>query len=333
MADLVTASHVRVALVGCGRIAPAHLAALRSAGCVVTALAGSPGSVRARAFAEANAIPTTFDTLDDLAASELWDAAVVATSVETTVEVTRSLAASGRPLLVEKPIGLRAAVLEPLHAVADQVIVGYNRRFYRSVEAAREFVDSHAPVLAEVVIPETLPAPVPGSDPLRPFFANSVHVLDLVRFLFPGIDVVRTRQARGDGGTVVGLGALLESVRGDLVMLTANWNAPDNFRITLSSGDERFELRPLEVGQRYRGMTVRPPDAGAGRTVKEYQPTPVDPPVSDDTGGKPGFDAQAAAFARFVTGGDPGPAARLGDAVAVLRLAEDLAGIDHGGER
>jgi predicted dehydrogenase len=330
----VTAStdRPRVAVFGSGAIIASHVTALRAVGADVVALASRARSERVDALAASLGISSVFGSAHELAAADGWDAAVVATSVEATVDVTAALAPAGRPLLVEKPIGLRAGDLDPLAGFADRIVVGYNRRFYASVEHARCFVAERGPVIVNAVVPETIRAADPPSTRLRPFFANSVHVLDLLRSVLPDLRVVRAEQVRAHG-EITALGGVLVSGRGDLVLLTANWNAPDNFRITFAADAEQYELRPLEVGQRYQGMTVLPVDLDAGRRTKEYHPTPAGDRIVDEPGSKPGFDGQARAFLRFAGGGDAGPAARLPDAVAVLQLAEELVGIDEVPER
>ena len=48
----------------------------------------------------------------------------------------------------------------------------------------------------------------------------------------------------------------MSSSRGDICTISANWNAPANFAMTIDRDGERFELRPLEFGTRYHGMKV-----------------------------------------------------------------------------
>jgi predicted dehydrogenase len=351
----------RVVLLGCGNIAASHVQSLRSAGLDVAGVVGSPGSVRAPRFAAEHGIGHVFSDVDEVAGSTSWDAAVVATSVESTLAVCRALLPCRRPMLVEKPVGLTSEAVAELLPASERIVVGYNRRFYDSVQAAKAFVDRDGGhVIAEIVIPEAIPPsgrPAADDDRLRMWFANSVHVLDLSRYLLGDLEVAHvlhrvtdgsprgsanswtpheaaarsTRRSLGDEsfeaerlhlstGLLSGTVALLHST-GATASLIGNWNAPDNFRITLSSVDERLELRPLEVAHRYRGTELTRDEEHGG--LKVYRPVEVET-VGPAGGGKPGFEQQAVAFAGFVDGGACGPAARVEDAVAALALAEQL---------
>lgn len=323
MADLVTdgpGAGLRAALVGCGRIAPDHLAALRATGFTVTSVTGRPGSDRARLFARDHAIDTVHSDVDELAEAADWDVAVVAVQTEFTVGVAGVLVSTGRPLLIEKPATFTPAELEALRPYADDILVAYNRRFYAPVRRAWELLQLHGPALVELALPERIPGAPDDQPRTRQFVLNSVHGLDLLRFLVGPVTVGRVA-AVGPASAPVGFGALLASDRGDVIQLMADWNTPDNFRLACSWPGIRYELRPFERGLRFEGMDVVEPSADS--PIRAYHPRVAEEVVAD-TRGKPGFVEQAAALAALAHGGSPGPAARLDDAVAAVRLARTL---------
>ena len=106
----------------------------------------------------------------------------------------------------------------------------------------------------------------------------------------------------------------------------ANWQTPANFGLSLHRPGRRFEVLPFEAATVYEGMEVTEPTEEV--PIRSYRPKPVERVGLDgmDYRFKPGFVAQAQALAAMVRGRDPGPAARLEDAHAVLNLAERLAG-------
>jgi hypothetical protein len=117
----------------------------------------------------------------------------------------------------------------------------------------------------------------------------------------------------------------LRSGRGDLCAVTANWNAPSNFAVDIHAGDERFQLRPFEVGYAFRGMNVIEPTAEV--PIRRYLPICVETVLPDGLSEqhKPGFVRQAMALRRMVDGVAPGAeAARMNDAFEALSLAEVL---------
>jgi predicted dehydrogenase len=311
----------RAALVGCGRIAGDHLTALRAAGATVESVTATAGSSRAPTFARDHDVATVHHDVGALARDPGWDVAVVAVPPEETVSVVAALAESGRPLLVEKPGALDPQELERLGPHAAQLLFGYNRRFYAPVAAAAELLAERGPAVIELVLPDRVPGS-PDDDPReRQFLANSTHGLDLLLHLVGPVELRDVRAIPGDGGP----GALVASAtseRGDLVQLTAAWNAPDNFRCTCSWSGLRYELRPFEVGTRYEGMEVLEPTPD--HPVRRYVARATAEHFATSPGTKPGFLEQARALLALAAGEPTPTGATLADAVAALRLGRDL---------
>ena len=214
----------------------------------------------------------------------------------------------------------------------DRVLVGYNRRFYLPVRRAREEVRSGVPLLARLSLPE-------GVDPddrdstksyLEPFFENSCHGLDLIRYVFGDLQVKNVRRLTRGDGRLVGLTALLSTARGDLVQFEGNWGVPANFALSLQRPGRRFELCPFEQATIYEGMDViEPTDSNH---IRRYVPREVEHVELDpiDLSAKPGFVAQASVLSDLVEG-KPAPleAANLDDAHAAIKLCEQLVGTPY----
>ena len=320
----------RIALIGCGNMAEFHASACRAAGFELAAVCSRPGSTRLRPFAERYGIPLVFDQVSDLlSAREEWDALLIAVSIDVTLETLERALETGAPILVEKPVAWRSQDLLPLLRRRLPVIVGYNRRFYRTVQEARREVVNGPPLLGHLALPEGVRTP--GQTPedpryLIPFFGNSVHGLDMARYVFGDLQPVHVQRLTNPGGALLGLVATLTTKRGDILEVMANWQTPANFALSLHRPGRRFEVLPFEAATVYEGMEVTEPTEEV--PIRSYRPKPVERVGLDgmDYRFKPGFVAQARALAAMVRGGDPGPAARLEDAHAVLNLAERLAG-------
>ena len=121
----------RLAIVGCGDIAEFHAPACREAGLELTAVCSRAGSTRLASFADRHGIPLVFEDVEKLlAASDDWDALLIAVPVDVTLSVLVSALDSHKPILVEKPVARRSSDLLPLINRSLPVIVGYNRRYY-----------------------------------------------------------------------------------------------------------------------------------------------------------------------------------------------------------
>jgi len=325
MANLVNA---RVALIGVGDISDWHVRAMRLAGVAVTAVSSRAGSARLKAFSERHQIPQVYPNwramLHD---ADSWDGFVIATHVDGTPEILREALQLRKPILVEKPIAHdvnQLATLVPLaHA---RVLVGYNRRYYRTTQRAKAFVTGGDPVLALLTIPESITSPVrpDGRSYLFPFFENSSHALDLVRFLFGSVEPKAVQPVRFRSGELAGFAAILESRRGDVIQVLGNWGTPSNFALSLNRPGDQFELRPFELGTVYKGMDVIPPSEEF--PIRRYVPRVAERIMLDDIDmrEKPGFVAQANEFAVLMDGEEPQIGATLAEALEVMRLCRQL---------
>jgi predicted dehydrogenase len=285
------------------------------------AVCGRKGSTRARAFARENGVARAFDGIDELlGARDTWDAAVVAVPVKSTLAVLDRLVENDVPTLAEKPVAVSSEALQHLLSHKHRVIVGYNRRFYRTVSAARDFA-RRGPVAATLSLPERV-ASSTGSG-IEPFFAVSVHALDIARFVLGDLHIVAVEPYR-PAGRLAAVAAIARAERGDILQLIGCFDTPANFALTLDRNGERFELRPFESATLYSGMDIREPSPE--RPYRRHEPRVKERIELDaiDQTHKPGFVAQARALAALVRGDSVDDAARLPDAFAVLRLAEQL---------
>ncbi|MCI0440238.1 MAG: Gfo/Idh/MocA family oxidoreductase [Chloroflexi bacterium] len=323
-------SKLRVGIIGCGRICEFHAPALRAAGFELAAVCSRPGSDRARAFAEKHAIPRVFESAQELLdACEEWDALLIAVSVEPTLEILERALEADTPILVEKPVAFRSSDLKPLLGRNLPVIVGYNRRFYKTVQEARKEAASGAPSMARMILPESVSVPKrPSDDPgyLKNFFSNSVHGLDMLRFVFGDVRAEHVQRLADSAGVIHGIAATLRSKSGSIIQFAAMWQSPDNFSLTLDRAGRRFELRPFESAALYEGMEVVGPTPET--PIRAYRPKLAARVELEewDRQLKPGFYAQAQALDALARGECPQDAARLEDAYSALALAEDLAG-------
>jgi predicted dehydrogenase len=310
----------RLALIGCGSVAGFHVAAAREAGFEIVAVAGSQDSARAPAFASQWNIPSVVANPVELASQSpvTWDALVIASSVAPTLDLLRTAAATGGAVLAEKPVSRSSKPLRHLGNGLANVLVGYNRRFYSTVQAAKEFAQA-GPCVAQLELPERL-APADG---LSNVFENSVHGFDMIRFIFG--DVETEAVTRGEAGTV----AMFRTRRGDVIQYVGNWNAPSNFSLTIDRGRERFQLRPFEAAARYDGLTTIEPSAAI--PIRRYQPNRIEQIELNgrDLQFKPGFVQQAAELKRLCNGQARTVGATIADAAEAVAIAEAVTGINE----
>ena len=255
---------------------------------------------------------------------DAWDAIVIASSTNSMIELLAAAVSTGKPVLAEKPIGHTSSSLDPLLTSTENVLVGFNRRFYSSVQEAKRFIASGEPCLLHLELPESVLVDTEtGLQDVRRVTTNSTHGLDLINYITGGL-AIESVYSVGIAGDKQGRVLITKSQRGDLCSVSANWNAPANFSLTIDRGNERFELRPLEMGALYRGMEVVPPTAET--PVRTYKPIKVTDFVLSDKNStlKPGFLGQSKALLNQIDGKHSDVAATLHDAKIALQFAEAL---------
>ena len=315
----------KLAIIGTTNIAIAHLDAARAVGFDVVHVAGSPQSATAPKFATTHGISRAWNDPMALAADkDAWDAIVIASSTNSMIGLLAAAMSTGKPVLAEKPIGHTSSSLDQLLTSTENVLVGFNRRFYSSVQEAKRFIASGAPCLLHLELPESVQVDTEtGSRDVSRVTTNSTHGLDLINYITGGL-AIESVYSVGVVSDKRGRVLIAKSQRGDLCSVSANWNAPANFSLTIDRGDERFELRPLEMGALYRGMEVVSPTPET--PMRTYKPIKVINflPSGDDSTLKPGFLSQCQALMNKIEGKHSDVAATLHDAKIALKFAEAL---------
>lgn len=184
--------------------------------------------------------------------------AIVAVNGINLYSVTKCLILSGvNNILVEKPGCISFAEIDELEQLAKKhgcdIFIAYNRRFYGSVDTAREIIDDDGGLVAcnfeftewQHVIEKTS-----HSDYIKQkwFLMNSSHVVDLV-FHIAGEPKEINSYIAGSldwheaGCNYVGCGITNKNV---LFSYQANWNSPGRWGIEFLTNKHRLYLRPME---------------------------------------------------------------------------------------
>ena len=321
-------SPVRCAVIGTKNIAAQHIPVLQALPeAEVAALCDiDPEAVEetSRRFGVAR----TFTSLDDLEAWGEFDAVYVLVSVLAVAEVAERFIRAGVPTFLEKPPGLYSSDTERLAQAVRETgttaMVGLNRRFYSCLQAGREALLNTGDVVSVTVHADEVGAThwegpkFPPEVAMRWAYANSIHSLDLLRYL---------------GGDVANVTSLVRH-RG--------LPKPDSFSALLEyeSGavgraiSEHFG--PKGTGHFYEARTrdaVLTSRSGLNSCVLEERGRE---PVKFGLTGldrrlKPGFPGESRAFLRAVQAGEPVsfPAPTLDDAVRTMKMIDGITGAEE----
>lgn len=311
---------LRVGLVGAGRIARQHLAAMARLPELVPAGITSRTRERAEELAREFGVPLVADSPAELVRQGGLDALMVLVPPQTMAKMAVECMTFGLPLFLEKPVGLCVAEAEEAANAARRAcvpaMVGFNRRHYSVFRKGLELIRSRGRLLSVIIEGSERMAQVHASGLFGPetlrgwLFANATHTIDLLRH-FGGEpeDVLALstslHEPLGDQ-----FAACLRFAGGCLGSYTANWHSPGGWAVTLKGEGVSVDFRPLETG---RAVFAD----GSAESLEAD---------AEEEGVKPGFLGQLRSFAAMVrTGRVEAPSQDLDGALLTMRLAASLA--------
>lgn len=310
----------RVAIVGAGAMANEHIRAFAALPDVTVAGIHSRTRARAEELARVHGIPVVADDVAALKAQTGAELVVVAVPELEANAVAKACFGEDWAVLLEKPAGYDLADAEDIAAAARgrtrPVMVGFNRRFYSGLRAALDDVGSrderrYVRVQDQQSFAEARrhghPAPVVE----RFMYANSIHVIDMMRALCRGAaaEVTPIMPWRGEDTEVALIHVAFDS--GDAALYEGLWRGPGPWAAALSTPGRRWLFQPLE--------------RAAYQNAGERTQNPVEPDEAD-TAYKAGFLRQAEAVVARVEG-RPSAAVGLEDSLETMRLIRRMFGV------
>lgn len=318
----------RIAIIGCGQIGRTR--ARNAAGCEIAVCCDSvlerarglsaefPGSVVETDWQRAVARPDV-------------EIVVIATTHNLLAPIAAESARAGKHVLIEKPGATRADELEPVREAAlrtgARVRVGFNHRYHRSLQKAREIVDSGAIGPLMFIRGRYGHGGRPGYE--REWRANpelsgggealdqGVHLIDLARWFLGDFSEITGFTANYFWKMPVEDNAffLLRTVEQKIAQLHATWTEWKNlFSLEIYGADGKLDIsgKGGSYGVERIAFYKMLPQMGPPDTVIYEYPTPD--------------DSWSREFAEFLTdirqGREPSPG--ITDAQGALRVVETV---------
>ena len=314
----------KIAIIGCGSIAEFHIKSLKAVGLEIIAVAGKKNSIRAKNFAKKYKIKDIWKNPLDLVKqkSPYVDGFVIAIPIndETTIKYLKIILKNKIPALFEKPLVINYKKILQFKNKSKNIVLGYNRRFYKSVQMAKLFIQKNNPLLVQVEIPEYQNSKIKNK--FLNLFTNSIHIIDLLQYLFGDLKIIsKSKISLKKNQSIV---ANCISKNGDLLNLTFNFNASAKFNIKIDSNENRFYLNPIEIAYSYKG--VKKITAIGNKTIAQYKPILVKkfliPKYEMDY--KPGFYKQAIEFKKLINGKNSKISGNINDVISNLVFINNL---------
>ena len=154
------------------------------------------------------------------------------------------------------------------------------------------------------------------------FFGNTVHIIDLLFYLFGNIKLIHVSKNK-DKDNIKSIIAILKSNK-HLINFVCNFKGSSNFRITAENSENKFELKPIEYLNIYKGMNVSEPKGK--NKLRKFFPKKINesylPKIEIDY--KPGFLLQSKEFYKMLNSKSKTKLANVKDSINALKLLERI---------
>ena len=285
---------MKIGFIGSSKISQFHISALRNNGFEIIGIGTRENSINCEKFARENFLIDYFckKGWEEVIEKEV-DAYCVCIDTTYTPEILLRVLDKGKPVLVEKPIAWELSKLEPIikHKNVSKIFVGYNRRFYRVVNIAKEFAKESRGGTVYINIPDSKI----GS---KRFISNGCHMVDLARYIFGDFKINNKIKISNDSGEMAYLTAFCSNKKWTIT-INAHSLIPANFSITINSGKNVFELSPIEKYSLFEGLEIIEPHENF--PLRRYVPKVIQSEF-EDAKFKPGFNEMYRQFKKFILG-------------------------------
>ena len=313
----------KICIIGAGSIAPFHIEAALGAGFELYAICARPNSNRARILYEKYNFSRYISDLSEIQYFKP-DAISILSNSENLVEIFKKVSILKIPILIEKPVANSIYDYpNDIDLDCDQTLVGYNRRFYSSIQSVKKHLTLAEPIYSNWTISE-LSNHSDSESYLRikSIRENVVHILDLLAYLFGPVSKLSTERCFDEIG-IKAISTLIKFKSGACATVNISFNLPDLYEGKIATSSAVFTLKPIEqLTQRSEIEIIEPKEESKARIYKTRGPIwNID---KIDLQFKPGFYKQYLELKGLVNNTPRSIGASLRDAKNALTLAEAL---------
>ena len=288
---------------GVGKIALHHLKVLKEQGHIVPfACSKSPESNSWKSFLRISKNTLFEPSPIKLLSNYDLDGIFICLPWNQTEKYIELILKSKMPVLIEKPAALSSEKLN--HAIINNKKylnnkwVGYNRRFYKTVENLKKRINKGGLKVVNICISEDIQNHIKkhGYDIIPHLLEfSSSHILDLLFFLFRKVKIVKLFKYNQtfNGENFQSVNGILKSNENIPIFLQINSNDPSSAGIFCKFDDNtHWSLSPLEkltIYDKYKVIEEK------NNNIRQYVPS-ISKQVYEDNEFKPGFEKQILEF-------------------------------------
>ena len=286
---------IKLGIIGAGKIVNDHICAAVHAGFSPIAIVARDNSKSVYRFSDEYVGLKPYNNLDEFLTTD-FDAILIAASDESKAELLSKVIQLNKPILVEKPVFSHQnfKLLKSLNNY-DLVKVAYNRRNYSSVVYLKSELQNISTGIVQINLPELSWISSPEKELVYEMaYANSIHVIDLLIFLFSEFRVTRVIKDKDYKSFNRIVHFENEKFIGTINFM---FGTPDTYSLKIQSNSIVLELEPIEVFKSFKSISK------IKTSNFPYYMKNLDTNwelSEDDKRFKPGFVRQYTEFSKFI---------------------------------
>ncbi|MDC0188246.1 Gfo/Idh/MocA family oxidoreductase [bacterium] len=289
------------AFIGCGVVAHYHADVILALGHKILGVSSRPNSNKIDAFSKKYNIDFYYDDYQKMLEELKPDAIIICTSWDQTEKIIGDVINSGIPALVEKPFALSTEkitdLLEEMGQLSDNILVGYNRRFYDFIPELKKTIASHELLSSHLNFPEAVSYLLESHSSKiqnHVLLYMSSHWIDLAMYLLGDIEISFMRKKYNNRGHVISYNGLLKSINGGVpIHYSSEFDSPQVISIRFVFSNSVWELSPIEILTVYEVLERIEPTSNF--PLRRYLPK-IFKKYQTDLRYKPGFFKQMEYF-------------------------------------
>lgn len=312
----------KIGFIGAGEISRFHIQAAHHVGFQLHAICGRKGSANASSLAREYGFENDVKSLEELMNSKL-DAIVICAKTDQALDLYKEVLELNLPILIEKPVTTSAGnFLSITDLDRNETLVGYNRRFYSSIQQLKSEIKEKSNLFSNWSISEMVGREDSSSEIFKKVLVeNSVHIFDLMRYLHGDYEVLEVKSTNIQNGPFFAA-ASVKFTNQSLATINLTFGTPRNTSLELYTESSSYLLKPIENFEKASQIEIiEPSDA---TPIRRYSPV-IDRSwriSGEDLDFKPGFLRQYREFMGIVHGEKRVTGASLRDAMEASKLAE-----------
>tara|TARA_B100000242_G_C43044040_1_gene487215 strand:- start:26 stop:961 length:936 start_codon:yes stop_codon:yes gene_type:complete len=285
---------VKIGFIGSSAISRFHIDALKNNNFEIEAIGTRFLSSNCKKFAESlNLLDKFCDGGWEEVLKKDVDAFCLCINTKETPKILREILKVGKSVFVEKPVSLYFEDFDYFinHPMKDNIFVGYNRRFYKTINIAKKRCEN-SPQGGTIVV--NIPDSNSGK---KQFLNNGCHMIDSLRYIVGDFEVCNSILRMETNGLDFSSISALCKTKNWSILINAHSKISSNFSITINIDDMVYELKPLEKLNVYQGIKISEPTFD--EPIRRYNPM-LKESIIESSIFKPGFNEMYKNFSEYI---------------------------------